>query len=109
MTHINIGDRIEFTGKTNKVTKGYKGTVVGLYDNSEEIVLNIDWDKHIHGHSCEGRAKEGHGWNVYARYVKLLIDVNLNPADIKYANIIRKSKQLNARFENRKKGTEYAF
>jgi hypothetical protein len=110
MTHINIGDRVEYLGNTNKIKKGYKGIVVGLYGNDEETVLNVDWDNYTDGHSCEGLARQGHGWNVYARHVKLLkSSVELNPADAKYAHIIRKSKQLNERFVNRKKGTEYAF
>jgi hypothetical protein len=111
MTHINIGDRVEYIGSHDKLRKGYKGTVVGLYSNDADgTVINVNWDKYINGHSCDGRAKDGHGWNIYSKYVELIEDnTNINPADAKYAHIIRKSKQLNERFVNRKKGTEYAF
>jgi hypothetical protein len=110
MTHINIGDRVEFTGNNSKILTGYKGTVVGLHNSGDDFVINVNWDKYIDGHSCDGKAKNGHGWNIYSRYVELIKDnTNINPADAKYAHIIRKSKQLNERFVNRKKGTEYAF
>jgi hypothetical protein len=47
-------------------------------------------------------------WSLDIRWCTLAnnIDVNRNSP---YYNIIRKSKQLNERFVNRKKGTEYAF
>ena len=112
MNHIkfNVGDEVEYLGDTNKVKRGYTGKIVDLYGDDVETILSVNWDKHINGHACEGLARPGHGWNVYARHVKLLkSNINLNPADVKYAHIIRKSKQLNDRFVNRKKGTEYAF
>ena len=104
---FKVGDRVEYVGGLDRVRKGYKGTIVHVWGEVNPIV-NVDWDKHIDGHSCENLARKGHGWNVYASEVRLVQpDVNLNPADLKYANVIRKSKQLNARFENRKKGIDY--
>lgn len=109
-TKFYVGDRIEYISDTKRIRKGYKGTIVGLYGDDVDTILNIDWDKYIDGHSCEGLARQGHGWNINSLYVKQIeININLNPADAKYAHIIRKSKQLNERFVNRKKGTEYAF
>lgn len=108
-TKFKVGDRVEYTGDSDRVRKGYKGTIVSFWGNDEDTVLNINWDKYISGHECEGLATRGHGWNVYAKYVKLIASDNLNPADVKYAAVIRKTKELTARFENRKKGTEYAF
>jgi hypothetical protein len=109
MTRIKVGDRVEYTGVSDRVKYGYKGTVVDIYNNGADTVIYIDWDKHLHGHTCEGLARQGHGWNVYSRHVKLIASDVLNPSDVKYADIIRKTRELTKRFENRKKGTDYAF
>jgi len=110
MNHINVGDRVIYTGNNDKIKTGYEGTVVNTWTTGSVMVIDIDWDNYVDGHTCEGLAKEGHGWNVYASYVKVIqINSELNPTDLKYINIIRKSKQLSTRFENKKKGPKYAF
>jgi len=100
-TKFKVGDRVIYTGIDSKLKEGYTGTIVNIWDYDQ--VLGIDWDKDVDGHTCEGKAKHNHGWNIHASEAKLDL------TNCKYSAIIRKSKQLNERFENRKKGTEYAF
>jgi len=47
-------------------------------------------------------------WSLDRRWCTLVNDISVN-RNSPYFNVIRKSKQLNERFVNRKKGTEYAF
>lgn len=50
----------------------------------------------------------GQSWSLNKNWCSLVSDTDPNRTS-PYYNVIRKSKQLSARFENRKKGTEYAF
>jgi hypothetical protein len=47
-------------------------------------------------------------WSLKKDWCTLVTNTNVN-RDSPYYNVILKSKQLSARFEHRKKGTEYAF
>jgi hypothetical protein len=105
---FKVEDRVEFIGDTKKIKKGYKGTIVHFWNIENDTVLDIEWDKNVNGHDCGGTVKAGHGWNVYATYVRLAVpDITLSPADAKYADVIRKTKELTKRFEDRKKGIDY--
>lgn len=55
------------------------------------------WDPRIKG-----------SWSLNKDWCRLASDTNIDRTS-PYYNVIRKSKQLSARFENRKKGPEYAF
>jgi hypothetical protein len=107
-TKFKVGDRVEYIGDMDRIKMGYKGTIVHFWNTENDTVLDIEWDKNVNGHGCEGKARAGHGWNVYASCVKLAVpDITLSTADAKYADVIRKTKELTKRFEDRKKGIDY--
>ena len=56
------------------VPDGLTGTVVECYlrDRNEHL-LYVNWDKEMpEFHSCGGKAKPGHGWNVRADTIQII-------------------------------------
>lgn len=45
-----------------------------VWDRRDGICLvGVEWDRPIHGgHSCDGSAISGRGWNVYERELRLV-------------------------------------
>lgn len=70
---FQIGSRVRVKDggiSSNKKTVGIEGTVVGYYMD-DPAIINVEWDLDVHGHSCEGKAKEGYGWNYTANSLEL--------------------------------------
>lgn len=67
---LKLGDRVlvidEYEG--NEYIKNKKGKVINLRRKS----VGICFDEMIHGHDCNGRCKEGYGWNVPYEILKKL-------------------------------------
>jgi hypothetical protein len=70
--NYKVGDRVKHQyqhgvghgGNMNRV-----GTVVSVKPHD---VYGIDFDEHMNGHDCNGRAREGHGWNCYEVELELI-------------------------------------
>lgn len=66
-----VGARVMSTssrGVGRKLIKNAKGTIVNIVAD----VYCIDFDEDIDGHSCEGFAREGHGWISIKQDLKLI-------------------------------------
>lgn len=71
MTFRN-GERVIYVGTKYAKLIGKTGTVVGTAWSSQIVgsyeITQVDWDDVIEGGwSCNGLAREGHGWNVVTR------------------------------------------
>ena len=62
MSEFKIGDRVELVGEAcnMNINDGDVGTVVA---NSGRFI-GVDFDRDIGGHSCNGRGRLGHCWNI---------------------------------------------
>ena len=80
---FNIGDRVrcivDHPDNNNNIVRGSTGTVVNCEDvnifcSASAIVYGIvfvEWDEYVNGHSCDGSAKYGYGWNVEQHQIEL--------------------------------------
>lgn len=68
--NFKIGDKVRGKGSQSGINlTGEYGTICDMHKDS----ILIEWDRSIydisggtdHGHSCDGKAKDGHGWNIY--------------------------------------------
>lgn len=59
MSKFKVGDRV--VSDYDSKTRGKVGTVVGSYSVTTAMV---EFDEDIDGHTCEGKAKDGYGWNI---------------------------------------------
>lgn len=50
-------------------TPGLIGTVIGI---SEKGNLAIKFDKHMNGHTCNGRVEKGYGYNIAVSHVEFI-------------------------------------
>lgn len=67
---IEVGDRVvAVENYIGTIEKGDTGTVVS---KGNAGWLWIDWDRYVDGHDCSGKARNGHGYGLYKRYVKLI-------------------------------------
>ena len=84
---IPIGSRVELVGTpgTSRLQPGDTGTIVGYYDKD---VYNVEWDKSFGGHSCNGLAKSGHGWNVLNHTVRELFEEDEDDVSIDLAELL---------------------
>ena len=85
-----IGTRVEVISDVgnHRLPNGSVGTVVGHYDSLfSDDVLNVEWDKSCNGHTCDGLAKAGHGWNVSMKMIREVfddtdVDVSIDLTDV---------------------------
>ena len=69
MTKFKIGARVIGIKDVNgKGLVGLKGTILHNYAFSTAI----KWDKDMGGHDCDGLCKDGYGWEVHNRHIRLL-------------------------------------
>jgi hypothetical protein len=108
MTHTDFkaGDLITITKPSNTRTSPFWNEDTGvnmeyLAEGTHKIYRVTSyieiWDDRIKGY-----------WSLNPDWCKLVNETNVDKAS-PYYNVIRKSIQLSTRFENRKKGSEYAF
>lgn len=61
---FNIGDRVmcivDHPYDNEILVSGMCGTVVC----ADDYTIRVDWDDNIGGHSCGGKARRGHGWDM---------------------------------------------
>jgi len=68
---IFVGDRVEII-RGNSPVDGRSATVVSVSENQSILSLDVDdWEA---GHSADGRARKGHGWNVHFTHVNIIIE-----------------------------------
>ena len=63
MKEFKVGDRVRYIvggGAGTRIRIGDTGTVC----NVDKSCIGVEWDRNVGGHSCQGKAKIGHGWNV---------------------------------------------
>lgn len=64
---LKIGTRVKYIGESDPILKtGLCGTIVGAERwkfNNKNFIINVEFDKNISQHNCDGKAKVGHGWN----------------------------------------------
>ena len=83
---LKVGDRVILVGDTAggdeyTIPKGTLGTVrkvcTGLGFN-----YGIEWDIDFGGHDCDGLAKDGYGWFVYASEIEFVPSDDETDVDI---------------------------
>lgn len=81
-TNICIGKRVRFLDATDfggKVHAGDTGTIVGRFMSSyDDCVIKVEWDRYVGGHTCDGLARSGFGWNVLSKscdYIQDLLNI----------------------------------
>lgn len=75
MGKFNIGDRVRVIDTFDHVNlKGKTGRVIELKDGLYEIAVEFDEDIGADGHTCAGKAKNGHGRFGYERELELIED-----------------------------------
>ena len=76
---VEIGDQVRSVvdnpDDNDSIVIGSTGTVV--YIDSD--VIFVDWDEYVGGHTCNGSARNGHGWNVTEDQVEII-----KTADVQY-------------------------
>ena len=62
MSEFKIGDRVELVGENwnMNINVGDVGTVVA----NSGLFIGVDFDRDTDGHSCDGRGRLGHCWNI---------------------------------------------
>ena len=62
MSEFKIGDRVELVGENwnMNINVGDVGTVVA----NSGLFIGVDFDRDTGGHSCDGRGRLGHCWNI---------------------------------------------
>lgn len=67
---FNVGDKVRVVKDIdNKGLTGKIATVKEIEHNFK--VASLEFDEHIDGHDCFGITEDGHGWNVYYKYLEL--------------------------------------
>lgn len=68
---FEIGDRVrsivDNPDDNDNIIIGSVGTVVYI----DGDIIFIDWDEDVCGHTCDGHARDGHGWNVEEYQIEL--------------------------------------
>ena len=69
---FQIGDRVrcvvDYPDGNRGIVVGSMGTIVEL-----DTYVGVDWDDELeNGHSCDGSARRGHGWNVEYEEIELI-------------------------------------
>ena len=68
---FEIGDRVrsivDHPDNHQYIVIGSKGTVVYIDYN----LIFVEWDDYVDGHTCDGKATDGHGWNVEQSQIEL--------------------------------------
>lgn len=77
---FKVGDRVRCIndGDWGRNLSGKFGTIKVKHDKSS---WGVEFDKYIYGHSCEGKAKDGHGWNCEERMLEL-VEEKTNPMKV---------------------------
>lgn len=76
----NIGKRViykilpQYKGSTGYKEKlnNIEGTIVGIYS---EAIYKVDFDVDHGGHTCGGKARSGHGFDVNEVFLTLIEDI----------------------------------
>lgn len=71
MKEFKVGDRVRYIiegGNGARIRVGDTGTVCEV----GKSCIGVEWDRNVGGHSCQGKAKIGHGWNVMRECLELL-------------------------------------
>lgn len=108
---FNIGDRVIYLRRFGpdegtRIPLNTKGRAVQTAGDT----IGVEWDINIGGHNCGGRTRNKHGWYVHKNSIQLVgTHVSLSPADVKYADVILKSRQLQQKFLKRKERVYDAF
>lgn len=66
---FNVGDRVKYVSKDsydgNYKIIGKVGTVVDVEElNFDYKIVGVEFDEDVNGHSCDGKGKKNHCWNV---------------------------------------------
>lgn len=68
---FEIGDRVcsivDNPDDNDSIVIGSSGTVVYI----DGDIISIDWDEYVDGHTCNGYARDGHGWNMEKHRIEL--------------------------------------
>lgn len=68
---FQIGDRVcsivNHPDNNECIVVGSAGTIVDI----DGIVICVEWDEYVNGHSCDGSAKYGYGWNLEQHQIEL--------------------------------------
>lgn len=68
---FEIGDRVcsivNYPDDNQNIVIGSVGTVVNIDYN----IICVEWDDDVEGHTCDGNAMDGHGWNVEEYQIEL--------------------------------------
>ena len=70
MKEFKVGDRVRYIvegGAGTRIRVGDTGTVCVVYKS----YIGVEWDRNVGGHSCQGKARVGHGWNVFRECLEL--------------------------------------
>lgn len=84
---LKVGDRVILVGDTaggdeDTIPKGTLGTVCKVCKGFG-FNYGIEWDiDFIGGHDCDGLAKDGYGWFVYAYEIEFVPSDNETDVDI---------------------------
>ena len=84
---FKVGDRvacaIDYPDGNIDLVVGCEGTIVGEpFDYCGECWYPVDWDNEFDdGHSCNGNARSGHGWNVSENSIELANQSELQPVE----------------------------
>lgn len=80
-----VGDRVKSLvdeSRRGGISSEDVGTVVGYYGHSQGIVC-VEWDRRLkYGHTCEGKARDFHGWNVREDAILLIDEGEIDPIDL---------------------------
>ena len=72
LSDLKVGGRvIGIKDYMNRNLVGLKGTILRI-GNSISSTIHIRWDKDMDGHDCDGLCKDGYGWEVHNRHIRLL-------------------------------------
>ncbi|MDX1279240.1 hypothetical protein [Oceanihabitans sediminis] len=66
---MKVGDRVTLVKHVGVGKIGDTGTIIYYHDSD---YISVKWDRNIGGHDCDGKCKQGYGWNVTQREIKSL-------------------------------------
>lgn len=70
---FKVGDRVKCVSNYFQNTVGQKGTILGL-DKDSKLLIAVEFDRNIDGHSCNGMGKRRHCYWLRKEYLKLIND-----------------------------------